>query len=415
MKIHVLISALAAVAQAAYPDDIVQYWADQSALLANSTTIGGLPSPASAWFPAIVHGAIYSAALSTSNESHAIQQLAVSHAAHDALSWTFHGVRLSTEIDNALRTVIPLIGIDPSSHASRRAAAIGQKAAAHVAAKRANDGINAFVDYVFGPEDPGVYQVTPGGRPLPDTPQAARIRPFGGVKDIARFRAPAPPDATGKGYEEWVVEVYEIGAVDSTKRTEDETQIAYFWVESSVAGWNRFAHAIVGSSLADDVLASAKFYAQLNYALANAAIAAWDSKFHWNHWRPVTAIHREGIWLESGRDVYDPDWEPLLRPTPSHQDYVSTHAAFGGAGSAVLKYFNGGDEIDAWFSSNVTRDDQGVLTRHFTSIDQAKEENARSRIYGGIHFTYAGDAGNDLGEAVAEETLRLFEKHWDEF
>lgn len=83
---------------------------------------------------------------------------------------------------------------------------------------------------------------------------------------------------------------------------------------------------------------------------------------------------------------------PLLRPTPSHQDYVSTHAAFGGAGAAVLKNFNGGDKIEASFSSNVTLDDQGVLTRHFTSIDQAKDENARSRIFGGVSYIWTGPA-----------------------
>lgn len=44
------------------------------------------------------------------------------------------------------------------------------------------------------------------------------------------------------------------------------------------SGWNRFAHAVVGDALVDDIVASAKFYAQLNYALANAAIGSWDSK-----------------------------------------------------------------------------------------------------------------------------------------
>lgn len=156
------------------------------------------------------------------------------------------------------------------------------------------------------------------------------------------------------------------------------------------------------------------------------------TRFEWEHWRPITAIQREGIWLESGRDVYDPDWVPLLRPTPSHQDYVSTHAIFGAAGAAVLKNFNGGDEIDASFSSNVTLDGQGVITRHFTSLEYAAYENARSRIFGGvsvisqdsrwpmlrvtqIHFTYAGDAGLEQGYAIAEKTLELFDDKWDQF
>jgi hypothetical protein len=107
-------------------------------------------------------------------------------------------------------------------------------------------------------------------------------------------------------------------------------------------------------------------------------------RYRYNHWRPVTAIHREGIWLESGRDISDPAWVPLLRPTPSHPDYTSTHATFGGAGAAVLKDFNGGDKIDATFSSNVTLDAQGVITKRYRSIDRAAYDNERSRIYGGV-------------------------------
>jgi hypothetical protein len=151
------------------------------------------------------------------------------------LAWTFHGARVSNNIDNALRAVIPAIGIQKSSKDYERAAQIGQKAAAKVTSKRSDDKFNNFVDYVFGPPNPGVYQATPGGRPLPDTPQAVYIRPFAGIQDITKFRAPAPPKATGKGYEKWVVELIELGGLNSTKRTEEETEIAYFWLESSVA------------------------------------------------------------------------------------------------------------------------------------------------------------------------------------
>jgi hypothetical protein len=127
-------------------------------------------------------------------------------------------------------------------------------------------------------------------------------------------------------------------------------------------------------------------------------------------------VHRPGVWLATGQDVSDPSWVPLLRPTPSHQDYTSTHATFGGAAAAVLKYFNGGsDRIDASFSSNATLDAKGVLTRRFTSIREASEENAKSRIYGGIHFGFAGDEGIKLGRRIAEETLRFFDDAWDQF
>ncbi|SPO03592.1 uncharacterized protein DNG_06275 [Cephalotrichum gorgonifer] len=416
MKISVLFTALSVpVAYAAYPGDIVQYWVDQSTIFTNGSVIGGLASPPSSWYGAAVHGAIYSAALKSEGKSLAFQQLAVSHAAHNSLLWVFQGTRLYNPVNAALRTLLPQIGIDQGSKDYEKAASIGRKAAAEVAQRRVGDGLADFVDYTFGPADVGVYQATPNGNPLPDTPQAVYVRPFGGIKDISKFRAPPPPDAAGEDYEKWVVEVKEDGSLNSTTRSEYDTDTAYFWRESSVAGWNRFANNIVGDALAEDVVASAKFYAQLNYALANAAIGSFETKYAYDHWRPITAIRRPGVWLASGNDISDPDWTPLLRPTPSHPDYVSTHSAFGGAAAEVLRAYVGGDTIDASLSSNVTLDARGVITRHYTSLTEASEENARSRVLGGVHFTYAGSAGIELGEAIAKETLRLFNKNWDKF
>lgn len=159
----------------------------------------------------------------------------MSHAAHDSLAWTFHGVRLSATIDAALKRLLPEIGIDQGSKDWDKAAKIGQKAAEKATRARAGDKIDNFVDYTHGPAEPGRYQPTPGGRPLPDTPQAQFIRPFGGVRDLTKFRAPEPPKATGPGYEEYVVELKDLGGKESTERTDDETHIAYFWLESSVA------------------------------------------------------------------------------------------------------------------------------------------------------------------------------------
>src|SRR5271155_218047 len=79
---------------------------DQSAILANGTIIGGLQSPPSAWFEAVVQGAIYLAAVNSQHQDLPFQQLAVSHAAHDALDWTFHGTRLYPAIDAALKAVL---------------------------------------------------------------------------------------------------------------------------------------------------------------------------------------------------------------------------------------------------------------------------------------------------------------------
>ena len=171
--------------------------------------------------------------MKTDREPLAVQQLAVSHAAHDALLWTFHGTRLYATVDSKLRAVLPVIGVDASSAAGINAIEIGRKAAKKVVVARTGDGINNFVDYIPRPASPGVYQQTPGGQPIPDTPQAEFIRLFGGLSDVARFRAPPPSKPDSAEFEAALGFVKAQGARDSTFRKEYDTQTAYFWRESS--------------------------------------------------------------------------------------------------------------------------------------------------------------------------------------
>ncbi|KAL1843834.1 hypothetical protein VTJ49DRAFT_7185 [Mycothermus thermophilus] len=416
---HLILVAAGTAVHAAYPGDIVFYWVETSATLVNGTISSGLQSPPSAWFPAIVQGAVYQAAVKSKNENLEFQQLAVSHAAHDALLWVFHGTRLYNPINAALRAVVPAIGLDPNSRKGKDAVKTGREAAAKVAKARADDKITNFVDFVFGPKEPGVYQQTPGGQPLPDTPQARFVTPFGGVGDISRFRGPPPPKTNSKEYEEEVLFLKEYGSLNSTSRSQYDTDTAYFWLESSVTGWNRFAGAVVRDAFKTKVLESAKFYAKLNYALANAGFAAWDEKYHYQAWRPITAIHHPGTWLSSGQTITDPSWTPLLRPTPSHPDYPSTHATFGAAAAAVIReaFNRGRDTLNppATLSSTVSLDGRGTITRTYTKLSDAVVENSKSRVFGGIHFDFAGEEGNALGERVALETLKKFDAHWDKF
>ncbi|KAH7310247.1 hypothetical protein BKA65DRAFT_575241 [Rhexocercosporidium sp. MPI-PUGE-AT-0058] len=358
MRVWVIFSIVAAtVVNAAYSSDIVQYWVDQSAILVNGTIIGGLQSPPSGWYEAIVQGAIYLAATKSSHEPLAVQQLAVSHAAHDTLLWTFHGTRLHATVNSKLRFILPAIGLDATSASGLRAIEIGRQAAKKVIIARADDGINNFVDYIPKPASPAEF-----------------IRLFGGVGGVTRFKAPAPPAPESAEFEAALDFDKAQGMRNSTIRKAYDTETAYFGRESSPITWNRLAHVVVGNSLATDVKASAKFYAQLNYALANAAIT-----------------------------VTDLTWNPLLLPTPNHQEYLSTHATFGG------------DRINVTLSSNVTIDGVGVVTRQITSLAGAVKENGDSRVFGGIHFQYASDQGGKTEDWVGRETLARFESHWDDF
>jgi hypothetical protein len=98
------------------------------------------------------------------------------------------------------------------------------------------------------------------------------------------------------------------------------------------------------------------------------------------------------VWVHSGKSVTDPNWTPLLRPTPSHPDYPSTHSTFGGAAALVIKEVlnKGKDTLNppATLSSTVSLDNRGVITRTYTKLSDAVLENSKSRVFGGVSFHF---------------------------
>jgi hypothetical protein len=219
--------------KAAYSGDIVQYWVDQTAILVNGTIIGGLQSPPSAWIQAVVQGAVYLAAINSQDQNLPFQQFAVSHAAHNSLQWAFHGTRNFLPTDQSLKAILPSIGIVTNSSEGQLAEKIGKYAARTVALARADDGFNDYVDYEFGPKVPGVYQQTPGGAIVPDTPQARYVRLWANVGDVTQFQVAPPPSVYDSGYEASLLYARAQGEQNSTVRTPYDTDTAYFWRESA--------------------------------------------------------------------------------------------------------------------------------------------------------------------------------------
>jgi hypothetical protein len=84
---------------------------------------------------------------------------------------------------------------------------------------------------------------------------------------------------------------------------------------------------------------TARLFALLNMAGADAYITCWQAKYRYHYWRPVTAIRSAGSAGNRGITP-DPAWEPLL-PTPAHPGYPSGHAAYAGATERVLQEFFG--------------------------------------------------------------------------
>jgi hypothetical protein len=177
---------------------------------------------------------MYNAAVKSQYKSLDFQQIAVSYAAHNALTWIFHGVRLSPYLDQALKMIQTQILATAGPFNPTEAILTGRYAAREVLTSRTDDGINDFIDYTFGPPVPGVYQLTIDGYGLPpDGPQISLVNMFATGKPATTYLAPQPPSVNDTSYESFLTYVKAIGASDSTSRTQEETDIALFWRESA--------------------------------------------------------------------------------------------------------------------------------------------------------------------------------------
>lgn len=283
--------------------------------------------------------------------------------------------------------------------AKTRGIALGKAAAQAVLAKRANDGSAADpVNPVPPSTEAGVYQ------PVPPFNFAfalhwKNVKPFA-LQSGNQFRSAPYPALGSAAYAEAFNEVKAVGKINSTVRTPEQTLYSKFWYEFSEAGWNRVARTVIENKKLN-MLEAARLLALVDMALADAYIAGWDSKIHYNFWRPYTAIRAAAT---DGNDATGADatWEPA-EPTPPIHDYPSTHSALGKAAATVMAELLGDATPFTMTSPTVV---PAGTTRSFTSLSQAANENADSRVRAGIHFRFSCDAGKTLGEEIGKWTVR---------
>jgi hypothetical protein len=222
----------------------------------------------------------------------------------------------------------------------------------------------------------------------------------------SEFRPPGPPALTSTRYAADVNEVKQLGAATNSTRTAEQSMIALFWAdgagtETPPGHWNSIAQD-VGAAQGNTLEDNARLFALLNLAMADAAVCAWDAKYAFNFWRPVTAIRNADT---DGNADTEPDtaWRSFIA-TPPFPDYVSGHSTFSGAASVVLATFYGSDNIAFTTGSDAL---PGV-ERSFTSFSAAAAEAADSRLYGGIHFRSANEDGLHAGIAIGHVAAENF-------
>lgn len=293
-------------------------------------------------------------------------------------------------LDSALNVNLEAI---KNSEAKQKGIALGKQAAQAILALRATDGAGADPIGLIEPSQiPGVYNVVPPFNFI-FAPFWENVKPFG-LQAKDQFRSVAPPALSSQVYANDFLEVKSRGSLNSNTRTADETAYAKFWYEFSEAGWNRVTR-VAATNKKLNLFEAARLFALVDMALADAYIAGWDSKLHYNFWRPYTAIRAAA---SDGNDATsaDPAWEPS-EPTPPIQDYPSTHSALGNAGAAVLAKLLGNNT--AFSMTSFTAVPQGA-TRAFASFSQAADENASSRVMAGIHFRFSCTAGQQMGTKI---------------
>src|SRR5690606_9499092 len=165
-------------------------------------------------------------------------------------------------------------------------------------------------------------------------------------------------------------------------------------------GWNRIARVTWSKQAQQDLWFTARLFALLNVGLMDAYIAGWDSKLHYDFWRPYTAI-RAGADDGNPATLAEADWESHC-VTPPVQDYPSTHSALGAAAATIL-YSSYGRDVP--FTMKSTSSKPAGKQRSLTSFEQAAVENADSRVACGIHFRFATDTGLELGKRVGEHVI----------
>jgi hypothetical protein len=278
----------------------------------------------------------------------------------------------------------------PDGDAKTRGLQIGQEVAVQIVALRANDG--RFTPVTYTPTNlPGRFRGTnPINTFLPF------VRPFT-MHSADQFRADGPPPLTSAEYAADVNETRALGAANSSVRTAAQTEIARFYTEPPPSYWARnlriFATADRG------IAENARTMAALWTVQADALIACFESKYHFDFWRPFSAIQLADTDGNAATEA-DPSWAPVV-PTPNHPEYPAAHSCGTGAAAESLQQVFGTKKLSFDWNSTVTG-----TTHHFDSTDDLGKEVQLGRIAGGMHFRTSTVHGEVLGTKVGKWVIR---------
>jgi hypothetical protein len=291
----------------------------------------------------------------------------------------------ASEIKTRLATDVASV---PDGSAKSDGLKLGETVAAGVLQARANDGANAPDGYrprtkagVYVPTSIAVGSAWPS------------MLPFALTKS-SQFRPPPPVSLTGA---EWATDYNEIkayGSRTSTQRSAQQTEAARFWLRVGAPAYHPLPRQLVLAKQMS-VLDSARLMALFSVALTDAYVAVFDAKYHYEFWRPVTAIRNADI---DDNLATEPEatWQPI-DTTPLHPEYPCAHCIQSGAGVAVIQCVLGSTKIPEVAMTSPTA--PGV-THRWTDLGDFADEVAEARIWAGFHYRFSTRVGTDMGRKI---------------
>src|SRR5258706_5388705 len=290
--------------------------------------------------------------------------------------------KTADEMKGALATYLASI---PDGAAKSDGVRLGEAVAAKVVAARANDGSDAPDDY-RPRTTPGVYVPTA----ITVASMWPNLKPFAMAKG-SQFRPKAPISLESK---EWATDFNELkdyGGKNSVKRTAQQTETARFWPMAGPQAHHPCARQLLTAKQMS-VVDSAQFMALVALGLNDALIAVFDAKYHYNFWRPITAI-RNGDIDDNPATERDATWQPIDN-TPMHPEYPCAHCIISKAVATAVELTLGTAEIPEIVMSSPTAPG---ITHQWTNVRAYADEVAYSRIWAGFHYRLSVGVGQDMG------------------
>jgi PAP2 superfamily len=267
---------------------------------------------------------------------------------------------------------------------------VGEQAAAAILALRIDDGastVETYRPYTAA----GVYVPTV----IPAVPQWPQRKPWL-MTSPAQFRPGPPPALTSAVWARDYNEIKALGGKNSTHRTAEQTEIARFW-EATLPPIYHGVVRSVATVPGREVTQNARLFMAVTQATDDALIAVLDAKYHYNFWRPVTAIRNGDI---DGNDATDrdPSWTPFI-DTPMHPEYPCAHCIVSATVGTVLRAEIGTGPMPTLTTTSVTA--KGAA-RSWTTIDDFMQEVAEARICDGVHYRTSTEVGTAMGRQIGE-------------